>query len=216
MDAAATSGSPVLKHGPSAACGGRGRERPWQQSAAGADGSRRHLPLVMGTATLDAPDIILRRDDRHSSVFAFSREFRVSGCARRLVWLAWTAEWLVKGEPIRLPWPKQRTTQTLNCRAARFINCLLSSTLARNGRRTRCNCDRANSFSADSSRRATNRCHRLVFGTRWRGDASVERLVAAATSGSPVLKHGPMPPAAEEGVNALSNNQPSAGDLAIG
>ncbi|MDP7019815.1 MAG: hypothetical protein QGG36_28715, partial [Pirellulaceae bacterium] len=46
-----------------------------------------------------------------------------------------------------------------------------------------------------------------------RGSASVERvgagrrgngtLVAAATSGSPVLKHGPMPPAAEEGVNAL-------------
>ena len=28
-------------------------------------------------------------------------------------------------------------------------------------------------------------------------------LVAAATAGSPVLKHGPMPPAAEEGVNAL-------------
>jgi hypothetical protein len=46
-----------------------------------------------------------------------------------------------------------------------------------------------------------------------RGDASVERggagrrgngtLVAAGSSGSPVLKHGPMPPAAEEGVNAL-------------
>jgi hypothetical protein len=36
-----------------------------------------------------------------------------------------------------------------------------------------------------------------------RGSACVERLVAAATSGSPVLKHGPMPPAAEEGVNAL-------------
>ncbi|MDP6447014.1 MAG: hypothetical protein QF805_24690, partial [Pirellulaceae bacterium] len=28
---------------------------------------------------------------------------------------------------------------------------------------------------------------------------------AAATSGSPVLKHGPMPPAAEEGVNALGS-----------
>jgi hypothetical protein len=36
-----------------------------------------------------------------------------------------------------------------------------------------------------------------------RGSARMERLVAAASSGSPVLKHGPMPPAAEEGVNAL-------------
>jgi hypothetical protein len=45
-----------------------------------------------------------------------------------------------------------------------------------------------------------------------RGDARVERggagrrengaLVAAGTPGSPVLKHGPMPPAAEWGVNA--------------
>ncbi|MDP6721137.1 MAG: hypothetical protein QGF59_20895, partial [Pirellulaceae bacterium] len=53
-------------------------------------------------------------------------------------------------------------------------------------------------------------------GTRWRGatrvwnaeargHASVERLVAAATAGSPVLKHGPSPPAAEEGVNALED-----------
>jgi hypothetical protein len=31
----------------------------------------------------------------------------------------------------------------------------------------------------------------------------MEHLDAAGTSGSPVLKHGPMPPAAEEGVNAL-------------
>jgi hypothetical protein len=48
-----------------------------------------------------------------------------------------------------------------------------------------------------------------------RGDAEVERggagprgngsLVAAGTAGSPVLKHGPMPPAAEEGVNALED-----------
>jgi hypothetical protein len=40
-------------------------------------------------------------------------------------------------------------------------------------------------------------------GTRWReGHAGVERLVAAAAPGSPVLKHGPMPPAADGGVNA--------------
>jgi hypothetical protein len=42
-----------------------------------------------------------------------------------------------------------------------------------------------------------------VWNADARGSASVERLVAAATAGSPVLKHGPMPPAAEEGVNAL-------------
>ena len=36
-----------------------------------------------------------------------------------------------------------------------------------------------------------------------RGGAGMEHRVAAATSGSPVLKHGPLPPAAEEGVNAL-------------
>jgi hypothetical protein len=49
-----------------------------------------------------------------------------------------------------------------------------------------------------------------------RGRASVERLVAAATSGSPVLKHGPMPPAAEEGVNALSFwNAGARGDASV-
>jgi hypothetical protein len=41
-------------------------------------------------------------------------------------------------------------------------------------------------------------------------------LDAAATSGSPVLKHGPMPPAAEEGVNALGFwNVVARGDASV-